>query len=140
MAANYADERKRLAGRLKQYHDWNFTPGVYDHSIFGMAANLLEVDVLPLRCHMGDTVWIVGTKCLSGLYEEECDTYIHYGGCECHLDKEYTVFQRKVDGVMFLYLHDLDKNELFRWGETVFKTQEEAEAALAKMKEADHGK
>ena len=98
------------------------------------------IDALPLRCHMGDTVWIVGTKCLSGLYEEECDTYIHYGECECHLDKEYTVFQRKVDGVMFLYLHDLDKNELFRWGETVFKTQEEAEAALAKMKEADHGK
>lgn len=98
------------------------------------------IDALPLRCHMGDTVWIVGTKCLSGLYEEECDTYIYYGECECHLSKEYTVFQRKVDGVMFLYLHDLDKNELFRWGETVFKTQEEAEAALAKMKEAAHGR
>lgn len=96
------------------------------------------IDALPLRCHMGDTVWIVGTKCLSGLYEEECDAYILYCECECHLDKEYTVFQRKVDGVMFLYLHDLDKTELLRWGETVFKTQEEAEAALAKMKEADH--
>jgi hypothetical protein len=51
MAANYADERKRLAGRLKQYHDWNFTPGVYDHSILGLAAKLLEVDAVEVvRC------------------------------------------------------------------------------------------
>lgn len=89
------------------------------------------IDALPLRCHIGDTVWIVGTKCFSGVYEEECDFICS----DCHLDKEYMVFQRKVDPVLFLYLHDLDENDLFRWGETVFKTQEEAEAALAKMKE-----
>ena len=112
---------------------------VYDtNAVLDSIDNQPTIEALPLRCHMGDTVWIVGTKCMSGLYEEECDTYIHYGECECHLDKEYTVFQRKVNGVMFLYLHDLDKNELLRWGETVFKTQEEAETALAKMKEADH--
>ena len=51
MAANYTDERKRLAGRLKQYHDWNFTPGAYEHSIFGVAAKLLEVDAVEVvRC------------------------------------------------------------------------------------------
>lgn len=46
MVVNYADERKRLAERLKQYHDGKFTPGVYDHSIFGLAAKLLEVDAV----------------------------------------------------------------------------------------------
>ena len=45
-ADRYASERKRLAERLKQYHDWKFTPGVYDHSIFGLAAKLLEVDAV----------------------------------------------------------------------------------------------
>lgn len=59
MAADYADERKRLAGRLKQYHDWNFTPGVYDHSIFGLAAKLLEVDAVEVPCKIGDFVWAI---------------------------------------------------------------------------------
>lgn len=136
------ESKKRLIDANELKAQWTIaSPEPYNTD----AAEVLDsidkaptIDALPLRCHMGDTVWIVGTKCLSGLYEEECDTYIHYGECECHLGKEYTVFRRKVDGVMFLYLHDLDENALFRWGETVFKTQEEAEAALAKMKEADH--
>ena len=94
------------------------------------------IDALPLRCHMGDTVWIVGTKCLSGLYESECGSTEH--GCyDCPLDQEYIVFRRTVYGTLFIAIHELEYSILFRWGETVFKTQEEAEAALAKMKEAD---
>lgn len=95
------------------------------------------IDALPLRCHMGDTVWIVGTKCLSGLYESEC--LVDENVCDiCQLDQEYIVFRRTVYGNLFLAIHELEYSILFRWGETVFKTQEEAEAALAKMKEADH--
>lgn len=93
------------------------------------------VDALPLRCRIGDTVWIVGTKCLSGLFEEECDRHpadIDY--CDiCPLDQEYIVFPRKVNGILFLYIHNLEDNELFKWGETVFATNDAAEAALAKM-------
>lgn len=95
------------------------------------------IDALPLRCHMGDTVWIVGTKCLSGLYESECR--VSENVCDiCQLDREFIAFPRSVYGSLFLAIHELEHNPLFRWGETVFKTQEEAEAALAKMKEADH--
>lgn len=99
------------------------------------------IDALPLRCHMGDTVWVVGTKCLSGLYEGECRTKHGVEACDiCPLDRTFVVFPMTVIGYLFLYIHGLEDSPLFRWGETVFKTQEEAEAALAKMKEADHGK
>ena len=98
------------------------------------------IDALPLRCHMGDTVWIVGTKCLSGLYEDECHKKSILDCDVCPLDQEYIVFPRSVHASLFVAIHDLEESPLFRWGETVFKTQEEAEAALAKMKEADHGK
>ena len=96
-------------------------------------SHLPTVEALPLRCRIGDEVWIVGTKCLSGVYEEECDVKCD----DCHLDKEYMVFQRKVDPVLFLYLHDLDENNLFTYGKTVFLTREEAEAALAERKMND---
>ena len=36
------DERVDLIRCLKEYHDANFTPGTYVHSIFGKAALLLE--------------------------------------------------------------------------------------------------
>lgn len=98
------------------------------------------VDAMPLRCRIGDVVWVVGTKCLSNLFEEECDLRHRFEDddrcCEgCPLDQEYIVFPRNVDGVIFLYIHDLDSNNLFKWGETVFETQEEAEAALSRMTE-----
>lgn len=104
------------------------------------------IDALPLRCHIGDTVWIVGTKCMSGLHDNECPDKNEWNSfddfCEdCPLDREYIVFPRTVNGYNFAHFHELDpecQNPLLIWGETVFKTQEEAEAALAKMKEADH--
>lgn len=37
-------EKRLIAGALKRYHDAQFTPGVYEHSIFGKAALLLEAD------------------------------------------------------------------------------------------------
>lgn len=91
------------------------------------------VDALPLHCRIGDTVWVVGTKCLSGLYEAEC-VMQHESCIGCPLDWENIVFRRTVRSQLFAYIHDLEHSDIFRWGKTVFKTKEEAEAALAKMK------
>lgn len=35
-------EKQKIIRTLKQYHDARFTPGVYEHSIFGKAARFLE--------------------------------------------------------------------------------------------------
>ena len=36
------NEKQKIIRTLKQYHDSKFTPRVYEHSIFGKAALLLE--------------------------------------------------------------------------------------------------
>lgn len=97
------------------------------------------VDALPLRCRIGDTVWVVGTKCMSGLYDDECQDKNEWDDfcTNCPLDKEYIVFPRTVSNNIFAWIHELDTPGNFRWGETVFKTKEEAEAALAKMKDGE---
>ena len=41
-----ATEKRLIAEALKKYHDGKFTPGVYEHSIFGKAAMLLEADAV----------------------------------------------------------------------------------------------
>ena len=38
--------RRTIATALKRIHDWQFTPGVYEHSIYGKAALLLEMDAV----------------------------------------------------------------------------------------------
>lgn len=44
-------ERKLIIQALKMHHDAFFTPGVYEHSIFGKAALLLEEDAVEVvRC------------------------------------------------------------------------------------------
>ena len=43
-----ANEKRLIADALKKYHDSKFTPGVYQHSIFGKAAMLLEADSSPV--------------------------------------------------------------------------------------------
>lgn len=40
-----ADERQIIIQALKMHHDSQFTPGVYEHSVFGKAALLLESTV-----------------------------------------------------------------------------------------------
>ena len=36
------NEKQQLIKLLREYHDTCFTPGIYEHSIFGKAAMLLE--------------------------------------------------------------------------------------------------
>ena len=46
-----ADQKRLIVDALKKYHDAQFTPGVYEHSIFGKAAMLLEADAVEVvRC------------------------------------------------------------------------------------------
>lgn len=40
-----ADEKQIIIQALKMHHDSQFTPGVYEHSVFGKAALLLESTV-----------------------------------------------------------------------------------------------
>ena len=44
-------DRRTIATALKMIHDADFTPGVYEHSVYGKAALLLEKDAVEVvRC------------------------------------------------------------------------------------------
>lgn len=44
-------DRRTIATALKMIHDADFTPGVYEHSVYGKAALLLEKDAVGVvRC------------------------------------------------------------------------------------------
>ena len=44
-------DRRTIATALKIIHDADFTPGVYEHSVYGKAALLLEKDAVEVvRC------------------------------------------------------------------------------------------
>ena len=44
-------DRRTIATALKMIHDVDFTPGVYEHSVYGKAALLLEKDAVEVvRC------------------------------------------------------------------------------------------
>ena len=92
METNFQDEKKRLSERLKQYHDWNFTPGKYEHSIFGLAALLLDVDSAPVvRCKDCDNYheFISGFRCVhfnggdGRAYQTGPNDFCSYGKRRC---------------------------------------------------------
>lgn len=99
---------------------------------FAELEDMIEQGLLvKLPCKVGDTVYCVGTKCLSGEYEYECDTI---NDCyTCHLDKENIVFAKKVE-LWFLQGLVFNSLEHFKFGKTVFLTKAEAEARLAELK------
>ncbi len=69
-----ADERADLIRCLKKYHDANFTPGIYEHSAFGKAALLLEVDAVEVtRCK--DCVFWKRRHTKAGKYYGACSLY-----------------------------------------------------------------
>ena len=90
--------------------------------------------LLKLPCVANDTVYVVGTKCLSGLWDYECDMYDVETDCPCRLDNEWIVFEKKVD-IEFLVKLVMKKNPNFILGETVFISRKEAEAKLAEITE-----
>ena len=86
--------------------------------------------LIELPCKVGDTVWVVGSRCLA---DEETDDWCEYHDCnECSYDMKYTVFERKTNAYL-TYSMTLGDNPNFLWGETVFATKAEAEAKLAEM-------
>lgn len=90
--------------------------------------------LLKLPCRPGDIVYVVGTKCLSGLYEFECDMYDAETDCPCHLDNEWVVFEKQVD-LECLVKIIMKKNPNLILGETVFSSRKEAEAKLIEITE-----
>lgn len=88
--------------------------------------------LLRLPCRPGDVVYVVGTKCLSGLYEFECDLYDAETDCPCHLDNEWIVFKKETD-IRFLAELIMKKNTNFILGETVFTNSDEAFYRLAEI-------
>ena len=89
-----------------------------------------------LPCAIGDTVYVVGTKCLSGEWDDECDMYDAEFDCPCHLDKEWIVFKREVDVDLLVDIMK-NTNPNFVFGETVFCTRDEAEDKLAEIIETN---
>ena len=86
--------------------------------------------LLKLPCKIGDTVYVVGTRCLAGEEPEEGCTFLD---CEeCIYDKTYIVFKTKVDSMMMCNFMVCD-NTNFIFGKTVFLTKEEAEKALERL-------
>lgn len=88
--------------------------------------------LLRLPCRVGDTVYVVGTKCLSGLYDIECDMRDAETDCPCHLEEEWIVFKKEVD-LEFLAELLMKKNPNFILNETVFTGSDEAFERLAEI-------
>lgn len=87
--------------------------------------------LIKLPVKVGDTVFVVGTKCLAN--QEPDDEWCEKHDCdECVYDKEYIVFETKVySHLLYLIMTGMDKN--WKFGKTVFLTKAEAEASLERM-------
>ncbi len=88
--------------------------------------------LIELPCKVGDTVWVVGSRCLA---DEEPDDWCEYHDCdECSYGMKYTVFERKTNAYL-AYSMTLGDSSNFIWGKTVFATKAEAEEALKRMQD-----
>lgn len=89
--------------------------------------------LLRLPCKVGDTVWSLDNYC------NECYDYDDY----CHRDCKNPKYRLQKHIVRRLevtengiYICSFDRHEMYgKLGETIFLTKEEAEQALAKMRE-----
>ena len=88
--------------------------------------------LLRLPCRPGDIVYVVGTKCLSGLYDIECNMHDAETDCPCHLDSEWIVFKKETD-IRFLVELITKKNPNFIFGESVFTHSDDAFERLAEI-------
>lgn len=111
-----ATEKRMIAEALKKYHDSKFTPGVYEHSIFGKAAMLLESDAVEVPCKRGNTVF----------------------GIKVYNHGRLIVKQGVVSQMFFgedmrlcICVKGVCRGE---WGVNVFASREEAEAAIGERR------
>ena len=71
-------DRRTIATALKMIHDADFTPGVYEHSVYGKAALLLEKDAVEVvRCRDCQHWKPSGSKAGNSFSNME-----YIGGCE----------------------------------------------------------
>lgn len=90
--------------------------------------------LVKLPCKVGTTAYVVGTRCLAG---EEPENGCVFLDCEeCIYDKNYTIFETKVDNMM-MYHFLVGDNRDFIFNKTVFLTREEAEKELKRMECAE---
>lgn len=110
------DEKRLIAEALKKYHDAAFTPGVYEHSIFGKAALLLDQNTVEVPCKIGDFVWAI---------------------------RNFHGHKHPQRGIVsdIYFLKDMSLQIVVKyvargkWGETVFATDKEAYAAIGERKD-----
>lgn len=117
------DERRRGkdVNRLAAYEDTGLTP----ERVAELAQAEWEGRLLVLPCKEGDTVWCLRSRCL--WLEAECPKdATSCAGCRGH---QVYVVEEKI-GYMYGVL-----DAYVRWGERFFRTRQEAEAALERMKE-----
>jgi hypothetical protein len=124
--------------RLTKY-DSSYYDHMDDVDVEELYSRLMEYEnaeeeglLLRLPCRPGDIVYVVGTKCLSGLYDLECDMYDAETDCPCHLDNEWIVFKKETD-VEFLTKMIMKKNSNFILGETVFTHSDDAFEKLSEI-------
>ena len=85
-----------------------------------------------LPCKVGDTIYVVGLKCLvENILRREC---VMFECDDCNKKADYEIF-KKTATVNFIQRLMSEKDDLFVIGKSVFFTREEAEAAL---KGAEH--
>ena len=76
-------------------------------------------------------------------FESDFDEYIGYiGGCEC-FENKFAIFEDCIESIMIcendkmIFLENCESFSFSDFGKTIFLTKEEAEEALAKMKEGE---
>lgn len=79
---------------------------------------------------IGDTVYVVGTRCFAG--EDPFNDCCLVECEECGFDEEYVVFEKTLTKRLIADLIWGD-NERFKWNTTVFRTEEEAVRALKEV-------
>ena len=87
--------------------------------------------LVKLPCKPGDTVYVIGTKCLANVItDEQCDEMTSCDSCK--YDKEYVVFEKVADEHFLIKLF-YENNGDFIFGKTVFRTRTEAEKKLKEL-------
>lgn len=132
----YVADNNQLDDERDGVDYWDSSESIYVGGAINKLAEYENAEeeglLLRLPFRPGDVVYVVGTKCLSGLYDIECDTYDEDTECPCHLNNEWTVFKKEVD-LEFLVKMTANKLSNFILGETVFMHSDDAFDKLAEI-------
>ena len=132
----YVADNNQLDDERDGVDYWDSSESIYVGGAINRLAEYENAEeeglLLRLPCRPGEVVYVVGTKCLSGLYEIECDMRGESDECPCHLDNEWIVFKKETD-LEFLAQLVMKKNPNFILGESVFTNSDDAFERLAEI-------